>query len=131
VFWHSGLGRTADGTFHPLHIHKPALTHVQHGLGGLEGWRWIFIIFGLMTVAAAIIGWMFLVDFPDAAIDKNHWRFLSRDEIAFIIRRIEKDRADSSNEPWNFRKWLAAGKDWKIWMFALLFWSVFHRSFSI
>lgn len=74
-----------------------------------------------MTVAAAILGFIFLVDFPDVAIEKKHWRFLSRDEIAFIIRRINKDRDDAVTEPWNFRKWLAAGKDWKIWVFALLF----------
>merc|ERR1712149_87048 len=83
------------------------------GLGGLEGWRWIFIIFGLMTIVAAVLGAMFLVDFPDKALDKNHWRFLSRDEIQFILRRIDKDRGDASQEPWNFRKWLSAGKNWR------------------
>merc|ERR1711881_237191 len=57
------------------------------GLGGLEGWRWIFVIFGLMTIVAAVLGAMFLVDFPDKALDKNHWRFLSRDEIQFILRQ--------------------------------------------
>lgn len=80
-----------------------------------------------MTVVAAILGVMFLVDFPDVAIDKNHWRFLSRQEIEFILRRINKDRNDANTEPWNFRKWLAAGKDWKIWTFAMVFLSVsFH-----
>lgn len=74
-----------------------------------------------MTVAAAILGFMFLVDFPDVALHKNHWRFISRDEIEFIIRRINKDRSDADSEPWNFRKWAAAGKDWKLWVFAIQF----------
>lgn len=66
-----------------------------------------------MTVVAAFIGFAFLVDFPDVAVNKKHRRFLSSEEIQFIMRRINKDRNDAGNEPWNFRKWLAAGKDWK------------------
>lgn len=94
---------------------------MQHGVGGLEGWRWIFIWFGLMTVMAAVLGWIFLVDFPDVAVNKSHWRFLKREEIEFILRRINKDRHDANTEKWNFRKWAAAGADWKIWVFALQF----------
>ncbi|RVX69478.1 hypothetical protein B0A52_06542 [Exophiala mesophila] len=101
------------------------------GLGGLEGWRWIFIIFGLMTVAAAVIGVLFLVDFPDVAVNKQNWKFLSKEEIDFILRRINKDRQDANSEPWNFRAWLSAGKDWKIWMFALQFFSLTTQTYSI
>lgn len=121
----SRLWRNANGMFSLLfHNGLHATNCVQDGLGGLEGWRWIFIIFGLMTVAASIIGFLFLVDFPDRAIDQKHWKFLNSDEIAFILRRINKDRHDAASEPWNFKKWLAAGKDWKIWMFAMTFLSV-------
>lgn len=74
-----------------------------------------------MTVVAAVLGVIFLVDFPDVALNKNHWRFLSKEEIEFIIRRINKDRGDAAQEPWNFRKWLSAGKNWRIWSFALCF----------
>merc|ERR1711988_934205 len=81
------------------------------GLGGLEGWRWIFIIFGLMTVAASFLGMAFLVDFPDVAIDKNHWKFISRDEIAFIMRRI--------------------AKDWKLWVFAMQFFSLTTQAYAL
>merc|ERR1711975_173146 len=101
------------------------------GLGGLEGWRWIFIIFGLMTVAASFLGMAFLVDFPDVAIDKNHWKFISRDEIAFIMRRIAKDRNDASSEKFNFRRWAAAGKDWKLWVFAMQFFSLTTQAYAL
>jgi hypothetical protein len=70
---------------------------------------------------AAVAGWIFLVDFPDVAVDKNHWGFLKREEIEFILRRITKDRHDAAKVKWNFREWAAAGADWKIWTFALLF----------
>jgi hypothetical protein len=91
------------------------------GRAGLEGWRWIFLVFGLMTVAAAFLGYMFLVDFPDRALNKKYYGFINHDEIAFIIRRINKDRDDAGAERFNFRKWAAAGADWKIWSFAMCF----------
>ena len=77
-----------------------------------------------MTVAAGFLGVAFLVDFPDRAVHKKYWGFINSEEIQFIIRRINKDRSDASEERWNFRKWAASGKDWKIWMFAMQFLSV-------
>lgn len=74
-----------------------------------------------MTVAAAVIGALFLVDFPDVAVNKQNWKFLNQEEIEFILRRINKDRQDADTVKWDFREWLSAGKDWKIWMFALQF----------
>lgn len=46
----------------------------MNGLGGLEGWRWIFIMLGLVTIVAGTIGWFLIVDFPDKA------KFLTEDE---------------------------------------------------
>ncbi|GIZ47405.1 hypothetical protein CKM354_001049700 [Cercospora kikuchii] len=91
------------------------------GLSGYTGWRWIFIIEGILTVIIGIAGYIFLVDFPDRAIKKQHWRFLKDNEILFIMRRIKKDRNDAEAEPWNFRLWLSGGTDWKVWSFALIF----------
>lgn len=80
---------------------------------------------------AAVVGWIFLVDFPDVAVNKNHWRFLKREEIEFILRRINKDRHDSATEKWNFRKWAAGGGDWKIWVFALQFCCLTTQAYSL
>lgn len=37
------------------------------GTGGLEGWRWIFIMLGIVTIVVGAIGWFLIVDFPDKA----------------------------------------------------------------
>lgn len=36
------------------------------GKGGLRGWRWIFIVEGLITIVLGIAGYWLLVDFPDS-----------------------------------------------------------------
>ncbi|KAG8684841.1 hypothetical protein FRC08_013457, partial [Ceratobasidium sp. 394] len=46
----------------------------MNGLGGLQGWRWIFIMLGIITIVAGVIGWLLIVDFPD------HAKFLTEEE---------------------------------------------------
>merc|ERR1711904_293424 len=71
------------------------------------------------------------VDFPDRAVNKNYRGFINSEEIKFIIRRINKDRSEASEEEWNFRKGAASGADWKIWMFAIQFFSVTTQAYSL
>lgn len=79
------------------------------------------MVFGLTTVAAGLAGYAFLVDFPDKAVNKKYWGFVNQDEIAFVLRRIKKDRDDAGSEKFDFKKWISAGKNWRIWIFALQF----------
>lgn len=44
------------------------------GIGGLNGWQWIFIIEGLITVLLGAAGYWLLVDFPDSK--RKNWSFL-------------------------------------------------------
>lgn len=73
-----------------------------------------------MTVLVATVGYFFLVPFPDARPDKC-WGFLNEREVAFIIARVEADRADTKTEPFSLVKFLKPGLDPKVWGFALIF----------
>jgi hypothetical protein len=53
------------------------------GLAGLSGWRWIFIIQGIMTVVLGIAGYWLLVDFPDAK--RKEWSFLGTREKEWYV----------------------------------------------
>jgi MFS family permease len=89
------------------------------GLQGLNGWRWIFIIEGVLTCVIAIMGYFLLVGFPD---DKHrNWRFLNDRETELIIARVNKDRGDAHTEKFNLKKFLGAASDMKIWGFAWIF----------
>jgi len=91
----------------------------MNGLGGLAGWRWIFIIEGLITVVLAVMGYFLIVDFPELA--SKSWNFLSPRETAFMVARINKDRADVIPEPFALGPYLKNALDVNVWGFAFLF----------
>ncbi|EXJ65767.1 uncharacterized protein A1O5_11008 [Cladophialophora psammophila CBS 110553] len=68
------------------------------GTAGLGGWRWILIVEGLITAVIAMLSYIFLVDFPDLA--SKSWNFLTEREVAH---------------------YLEYAKDFKIWLFAMIF----------
>ena len=74
----------------------------------------------MVTCLIGVAGYVFVVDFPDRAISKKHWGFLTNNEISFIIRRINVDRNDADGVPWNLKAWASSALDLKIWGFALL-----------
>ncbi|KAL8769018.1 MAG: hypothetical protein Q9209_004935 [Squamulea sp. 1 TL-2023] len=88
------------------------------GLAGKEGWRWIFIMEGLLTCVTSFFAYFLLVDFPDKA--DQSWRFLNKDERDFVVRRINKDRDDAIPEKFTIARFLKPALDIKIWILALI-----------
>lgn len=62
----------------------------MQGIAGLQGWRWLFIIEGLMTVVGSWIAYAFLADFPETA------RFLTSDEREIWARHLKADWSGES-----------------------------------
>ncbi|KAJ5889602.1 hypothetical protein N7504_010412 [Penicillium tannophilum] len=85
------------------------------GKGGYAGWRWIFIIEGLLTCVVAIILKYFVVDWPETA------KFLTEEERVLLNRRLTADVATAKMD----RLDRAANKriygDWKIWCGTLMY----------
>ncbi|KAJ6087996.1 MFS general substrate transporter [Penicillium canescens] len=102
----------------------------MNGLGGLTAWRWIFVIQGLLTCAIAAISWFVLIDFPDR-MKASKRKFMSDNEYDFIMRRIEKDRADTILEPFNLKKYLAAGFDINIWAIGFIYFSSTTTAYAL
>lgn len=101
----------------------------MEGLGGLRGWRWIFVIEGLITCLLGIGGYWLLVDFPDS--NRKSWSFLGAKERAWVCARVNADRGDAKVLPFNFRHFLRAGRDWKIWAYALIFFGTTTITYSL
>lgn len=101
----------------------------MEGQAGLRGWRWIFIIEGIISCLGALTSFVLLVGFPEEA--HKSWRFLTLDERDFIIRRVNRDRQDAQTEPFSMRAFLTPALDFKIWVFAFMFFCVTTVGYSI
>ncbi|PBK80485.1 MFS general substrate transporter [Armillaria gallica] len=60
-----------------------------NGIGGLEGWRWLFLIEGTPLCALAILVYRFLPSYPENAT----WR--SNDDRALAVRRMKQESSKS------------------------------------
>jgi len=58
-----------------------------HGFGGHPGWYWMFIIEGLLAVAAALWTFSYLDDSPHQA------RFLNQEEKDVLLRQLETEES--------------------------------------
>ncbi|CAN8104781.1 unnamed protein product [Discula destructiva] len=99
------------------------------GLGGQTGWRWIFIMFGLITVAIGVMGFWGVVDFPDSK--RSSWRFLSARERAWVVAKVNTDRGDAKIAAFKLGHFMRAGLDWKIWCYALIFFNTTTISYAL
>ncbi|KAL1882090.1 hypothetical protein VTK73DRAFT_2499 [Phialemonium thermophilum] len=92
------------------------------GLGGYEGWRWIFIIEGLMTVAIGAACFFLLPDSPSLStgwLTPEEARYL---ELRQIARRVLAPQ-DYREKSFDWKALWGIVKDWKMYLLILANWS--------
>ncbi|KAJ8064815.1 hypothetical protein OCU04_007123 [Sclerotinia nivalis] len=85
------------------------------GVGGLKGWRWIFIIEGLLTVVVSLVAYFFIHNYPSTA------PFLTEPERSFIHARLKSSTDATNAEPFTWTNVRAAFGDYKCWLYSLGF----------
>ena len=80
------------------------------GISGYNGWRWIFIIEGLLTVVVAAIAYPFIADWPETA------KFLNADERQLLLRRMDEDVQGARMDRLEAKARKRAFSDWKIYV---------------
>ncbi|CAH0025582.1 unnamed protein product, partial [Clonostachys rhizophaga] len=87
------------------------------GVGGLEGWRWIFILEGILTTLVSVASYWIISDYPDTA------KFLTEQERAWVLDRLRSQYSSSAGvlEQFQWRAVWDAFSDFQIYM-ALLAW---------
>lgn len=84
------------------------------GKAGLNGWSWIFIIEGAITVVLCGLGWFIIVDFPAKA------KFLNDRDRFIAVERINRDRGDGEQDKITFKVMLHHLKDPKLYMWSIM-----------
>ena len=88
------------------------LTHIADD-PETNGWKYIFIVQGAITIAVAIIAWFLVVQFPEEEIRKA--KFLSADEAEVVRAYLIRDRGSSEGERVTWSTIKAVGLDWRVW----------------
>ncbi|CAK7209425.1 hypothetical protein SBRCBS47491_000437 [Sporothrix bragantina] len=92
-----------------------------NGSHGIEGWRWIFIIEGAITVGFAFIGYIFVLPFPDQMLASGKTGPFTREELEIVLDRVERDRGDADPDRLTLRKVFHHSLSWPLWVYGFMF----------
>ena len=92
----------------------------MNGVGRLSGWRWIFIIEGIITVVLGFISYFVIIDFPDKILQRRNGAFLTAQDVDILKARIDRDRDDSAADPVTGKKIVEHLRDFKLWVLFVL-----------
>ncbi|KAI2602164.1 MFS general substrate transporter [Hypoxylon sp. NC1633] len=94
---------------------------LAYGIGRMRGvvwengWRWIFILEGILTVLVAAAAYGFIHNYPDTS------KFLSEEERKFIHQRLAADCDSTHDEIFTWDAVVEALRDPNCWLYGLGF----------
>ncbi|KAI1406384.1 putative allantoate permease [Hypoxylon fuscum] len=98
-FYHScqALGSMMSGAL------QVAIVDTLHDAKGLAGWRWLFIINGVMTVVVGFLGFFLLPDLPNRVNPRAFW--FKKGHAQLAMERLERHgRAEPKKMTWTGAK---------------------------
>lgn len=93
-----------------------AITGGLEGAHGLRGWRWLFIVEGVVTIGFAIISTFILLDFP-----ANSKRLTQRERDIAVARLVEDSVTvrEEGGKVGKTKSFMLALSDWRTWGFTV------------
>lgn len=86
------------------------------GVRGYLGWRWVFILEGILTCLVSFVIYFAIPDFPEDV------KWLSETERAYVRARLQEDQGKSALErPITFKDVVNCFKDYKIFLGGLMY----------
>ncbi|MCJ1436580.1 hypothetical protein MMC27_005960 [Xylographa pallens] len=86
------------------------------GRGGMAGWKWLFIMDGVISMPVALAGYYFLPDIPET----SRARYLSAEEIAYAQKRMKLEGREQ-RKPYTKAKLKKILTSWHIYGLSLLY----------
>jgi MFS family permease len=98
----------------------------MEGVNGWNGWRWIFILEGLLTCVVSFLFYFIITDFPEEA------KFLSEEERAFVKKRLQVDVGESAREEkMTLKDVVNVFKDYKIFVGGFMYFGLIVPAYGI
>ncbi|CEI61621.1 unnamed protein product [Fusarium venenatum] len=95
----------------------------MHDVGGLETWRWIFILEGLLTIVVGVVAKWWIPDWPETA------SFLNEEERGRLVVRLVVDSGDAKMDHLNKAAWKRILSDWKIYLGTLAYFGIVNNGY--
>jgi MFS transporter, ACS family, pantothenate transporter len=70
-----------------------AIHRSMNGYAGLQGWQWVFLIDGIITLPTAVFGYFYFPDIPEI----TDAPYLSKEERQLALDRLPPKGVDSHN----------------------------------
>ncbi|MCJ1266808.1 hypothetical protein MMC22_006693 [Lobaria immixta] len=85
------------------------------GIRGYSGWRWIFILEGILTCLIGVAGYFLIADFPEDV------KWLKEDERRFLRERLRVEQGDPNAKKLSYKDLMLLFKDFKIFLGGLMY----------
>ncbi|KAF3763484.1 MFS general substrate transporter [Cryphonectria parasitica EP155] len=112
IFWLAG----SVGTLFSGFLQAAAYTNLD-GVNGFAGWRWLFLIDGIITLPLAVAGFVF---FPNSPQDHRKTWWLSHDESALAAKRMQAI-GRAGKQPWTRAKVKKILLSWHTYVLPLIY----------
>ncbi|KAF2833013.1 MFS general substrate transporter [Ophiobolus disseminans] len=91
------------------------------GVYGRQGWQWLYIVCGIISLPIAFVGFWFIPDFPET----TRAFYITKEEAEQQCKRlIAEGQKPLGHNPWNRKKFLGIAKQWQFWVLPLGYWLV-------
>lgn len=86
------------------------------GIHGYSGWRWIFILEGILTCILGFIGFFLIADFPEDV------KWLEEDERRFLRERLRIEQGDpNATKRLHYKDLMLFFKDFKFFLGGMMY----------
>ncbi|KAF2010179.1 retrograde regulation protein 2 [Aaosphaeria arxii CBS 175.79] len=121
IFYMAALVTSAFG---PIFAYALSCIRVGDGMYR-SGWRWIFIIEGIVTIVAGFAAPFFLIEFPEKV------SFLTDRQKHIAISRVSLEQSGKQTEPPTFMDSLKMLVDWKIGVYCIQYFVAASSVYSL